>query len=355
MADFETDRIDAHPSVFIDAERFGRPEQYGDVNPGIRGHLFEIVGGNLSRHVQHLEDYGITRLTGFFSETEIARMQSDVERWHGTKEWNQDRYMGFDGPAPEEGYLPTSEALSEAVTHPSILAVVAAALGQHPRLSTVRTFSVDPIEPYQRRASIWHHDGHWTRDGLKVMVLLSDVPEEGQAMRYCAGTNKLAWPADSLEQTLFTNQFADLFDQYVCSGKAGDVFVFNPYALHRAVRNMTARRDVIIFDFQPGHLRNYPLPGLHPAVAAQLSEYQQAVYRVRDGGNVVVREETFAQDMAAYRQRMQHLASLWMPPLVQIREDLSRDVDENIALSGNRNANVVIPADTPRHPKDAEN
>jgi hypothetical protein len=313
----------------------GSIEAYGTMYSEIRNDIINETGSPISNHVECIDDYGITKISGLYDKAQLSQMQADVQDWHTTKDWNDDLYKGFDGANPEEGYLPRSEALSQAIVNPTLLAIITAALGEHPQLSTAKTFSVDPIEPYQRRASLWHHDGHWTADGLKTMLLLSDVPEEGQAMRYCPGTNKLEWPADSMEETTFTNDVESHFEQYICQGETGDVFVFNPFALHRAVRNQSVRRDVIIFDFQPGQKRNYGLPGLHPAIADSLTPYQQAVYRV---GNETPPPTEVQDDIDSYRHRMRELAATVGTPIAYTGHLTS--VDENITRQGSINQQV---------------
>lgn len=247
--------------------------------------------------MRSVTDHGITKLTGLYHDAQIKQMQEDMNRWRQTKQWNRDNHMSFDGNSGE-AYLPTSEALSRAVTHPAILAVVTAAFGQHPRMNFIRTYSIDPIEPYERRAFQWHHDGY-SEIGLKAMILLSDVPPEGQAMAFCPGTQLRDWDTKSSRETQFNKEYAESFERYICSGDAGDVFIFNPHAVHRGQRNFTVRRDVVVANFQPGIARNYLLPGLHENDIRSLSKYEQEVFRA--GGDIfnVNESDSFPESLAS--------------------------------------------------------
>lgn len=312
-------------------------ETYGGVDESIRSNLIERIGPDLEEHARYVEEYGITKISGLFSTEEVEKMQDDVAKWRSEKEWNRDNHMGFDGNSGE-AYLPTSESLSRAVTHPAITTVAAAAFGQHPRMNFVRTYSINPIDPYFRRAFQWHHDGY-SEYGFKAMILISDVPEGGQAMIFCPGTHKKTWPTNSSRETQFNHEFANSFGQYECSGKAGDVFIFNPHALHRGTRNLTERRDVIVANFQPGIARNYPLPGIHPNVEQELSEYQKAVYRVGEQFEPVS-EADFQQKLNEFREKMRSLFESWNMPTHTIQSGLKNGVDLRISLAAQINSEL---------------
>lgn len=71
------------------------------------------------------------------------------------------------------------------------------------------------------------------------------------------------------------------------SGKAGDVYMFMPNAMHSGTRNLTVRRDVCIFDFVVELKRNYALPGFHQDIVDEMSDYQKLILRVNDKEAVV--------------------------------------------------------------------
>lgn len=312
---------------------------YGGFDPTIEERLSQTFGENLSVHASLVRQFGITRITGLFNDEHIAEMREDMASWLRTKSWSQDGHISFDGNSGE-AFLPTSEALSAAVANPVLLALVASSFGQHPHLSFVRAYSIAPVPHYKRRAFQWHHDGYG-EFGFKAMILLSPVPAGGQAMIFCPGTHKIRWPTATSRETQFSESFAEQFAQYVCSGQAGDVFLFNPHALHRGHRNQSAQRDVIVANFQPGIARNYPLPGLHPAVVEALSPYERAVYRT-DGERLLDIDEVgvdeFERLVLADREQLRALADSWSP--ARASAPLAK-VDRDIVEAGSRNASLL--------------
>ncbi len=99
--------------------------------------------------------------------------------------------ISYDGNSNEK-YLQSSEAFSKAASHKLFIAMSTAIFNNHPRLGYVRTYTIDKIQPYEKRAFAWHHDG-WGNILIKVMILLSDVAEDGQRMKYCPGTQNFDW------------------------------------------------------------------------------------------------------------------------------------------------------------------
>jgi hypothetical protein len=263
----------------FDIEKYLKME-YGKPDETLRERLFYRLGSDFRAYIEQYIEYGICRIPRVLCLEEIRAIQVDIARWEKTKTWDADNHIGFDGNSGER-YLETSESLSRAITHPVILNAVTAALGEHPRLSFVRTTLLNPIEPYERRAFQWHHDGH-SATGIRVMILLSDLPDTGQAMVYCPATNKRVWVTKSSRETRFTREYVHPFLKYICSGQAGDVIIFNNHGIHRGQRNNSVRRDTILLNFQPGLARNYPLPGLESTVVGELTEYEREVFGLFD-------------------------------------------------------------------------
>ena len=315
---------------------------YGGVDHVLRTDILSQADGNFREHVNFIEQYGITKVTGLFTLSHIADMQQDVASWVDTKSWNKDMHMSFDGNSRER-FLPTSKALSEAVTNPALLVLVTAAFGQHPRQTFVRTYATGPIEHYERRAFAWHHDGY-SEIGLKAMILLTDVPEDGQGMKFAPSTQKTKWPTSRSRETQFNSEFADSFEQYVCHGKAGDVFIFNPNAIHRGERNSSETRIVTVVNWQPGIARNYPLPGIHPDVLEGLDEYQKEVYGVGKFDFTdpsLATPANFLDLLMQYRNYMKGVYAKHAVPAEQMRKTIHA-VDEQIRQAGERNKRVSI-------------
>lgn len=307
--------------------------EYGQPNLGLREHLTRELGPGFKKHVEQVTDFGITRVRGLFIQEEISTMQQDIRRWEKTKTWDNDGHMGFDGNSGEQ-YLRTSEAISRAITHPGLHSLVTASFGQHPKLNFFKT-----VPSYERRAFQWHHDGY-SEIGLKAMLFLTDIPDTGQAMRFIPGMHTEQWDTKSSRETRFNPRFAEQFEAYTCSGQAGDLLIFNPNSIHRGQRKPTVRRDILLFNFQPGIGRNYPVPHLAPSIAERLSPYELSIY----GGGFEsgsIPEEKFIQEDRAWKSKMDALYQNYPLPVHVIQTALNPNrIDEKITLLGQRNKKV---------------
>uniref|UniRef100_A0A0G4HD32 Uncharacterized protein n=1 Tax=Chromera velia CCMP2878 TaxID=1169474 RepID=A0A0G4HD32_9ALVE len=237
-----------------------------------------LTDPSLQSHAACLKANGIAFIPKLVDAHLLAAVQSDLAGWMSRKQWNADKHMGFDGNSGE-AFLTESEAFCRMVANPSLLSLVSAHFGTlSPHLSFERTYIIDSIDPYERRAFQWHHDG-WGRNQLKVMILLSDVGPEGQCMHYCPGTSDEDWPCTRSRETLFSPQFASSLRAIRCHGRAGDVFVFETFGVHRGVRNKGPRRDVMVLNFTKDLGRLYPVPRLHPKVLEDLHPYHLHILR----------------------------------------------------------------------------
>lgn len=306
-------------------------------------------------HATCLKQYGITYIPQMVEEGLLEKVQTDLKEWITRKAWNADRHMGFDGNSGET-FLTESEAFSHMVANPTLVALVAAHFGTlSPHLSFERTYCIDPIDPYERRAFQWHHDG-WGTPQLKVMILLSDVDSDGQCMHYCPGTYDVDWPCSRSRETLFADAFAGSLDAICCHGKAGDAFVFETAAVHRGVRNQTSRRSVMVLNFSGDLGRLYPIPRLHPRVAADLHPYMGHVLRQPVPGAVASYDLSTA-DLYAHAKPVEELleqdrkrgAALWHgQALGGFNVDISRQAE--IRVAGQRNCELMAKLSRPLNP-----
>jgi len=119
----------------------------------------------------------------------------------------------------------------------------------------------------------WHIDGFGKQ--LHIMILLTDIGEDDQYLNYVKGAHKIKYPYEFFESRVPEHQFlySNLEDckkrmgdselEFFCgTGKAGDVFLFDTNAVHRARRSNGKSRDVIIASYAPknGMTWNLPLP-----------------------------------------------------------------------------------------------
>ncbi|CDW85571.1 udp-galactopyranose mutase [Stylonychia lemnae] len=205
----------------------------------------------------------MTYLPQILNNEDLVQMQNDLKQWEITsgKQFKADQQMTFDGGN----------------------------------------------KPYEQRAFQWHHDG-WGKDLIKIMILISDVPENGQRMRYCAGTNQQKWNSNRSKLTQFVGSFVKDYKYVNTSGKAGDVYLFMPNAMHAGTRNNTQRRDVIIFDLLPELKRNYGMPGFHPeVVGTHFTDYQKLILRVNEKDAVMHLENHDEENQKFLKQANQLL------------------------------------------------
>lgn len=76
---------------------------------------------------------------------------------------------------------------------------------------------------------LWHHDGHFSR--YKIMVLFTDA-DESSALKIDLGTHKDNRMCVSYECSRYLDYKPR--NLFVCSGKAGDVFLFDTSTIHQA-------------------------------------------------------------------------------------------------------------------------
>jgi protoporphyrinogen oxidase len=262
----------------VTAEEWTYKHVYSQPLPGFRLALQDALGGDFAVIAERLDRLGIVRLRGLFDRAHVAEMQRDFSAWCDERPHDAMGHVQFDG-ATNDAYLTRSLALSGALTPPLIWALAAHAWGRDPTLAYCRSYSLLPHPPVAYRAFRPHIDGHGKE--LKAMVLLSDVPPDGQRMRYWPGTHQLGWRARASTQTWFTDaETAALpFPALDCGGPAGTVFVFYTNGIHTGTRNLGPRRDAIVFNLTGG-ARLYRIPALHPDVASALDPYERGLFRI---------------------------------------------------------------------------
>lgn len=206
-----------------------------------------------------LIENGIVILPEFFSDIFLQLMQYEFSE-------------ACQGVGPDPDGFDEVRPPRETLTHSAILSVVAKDFklrrlasyywGKPVKLAQSAGFRLEPTEPKEYRSFQWHHDNKGKQ--IKVFILLSDVPPEGQAMKYIPGTHRLKHKPSCYEETRFKwDEIKHHGDPVVCSGKAGTVIIFDTNGLHSGTRNMGPRRDCWVFHYTAGHAM-FPVPPLHP-------------------------------------------------------------------------------------------
>lgn len=84
------------------------------------------------------------------------------------------------------------------------------------------------------------------------MLLLTDVPHDGQATRFACGSQSFHWDCKTQQLTRFTFDEALDFGQkglFVCYGSAGTCILFDTNGIHSGHRNLSLTRDIITMNF----------------------------------------------------------------------------------------------------------
>lgn len=224
---------------------------------------------------------GILILPAHFQGELLEGMRSDFARW--IQKAAVDEVGRFGLHEGQGTYLRDSAAFSRAAMDPWILALTRYCWGKPVVLSQVAGLRLYPdpggkkIGPFQ-----WHHDAN--RKQLKAMVYLDDVSREGQRMDYFPGTHRI-WhqfkrgDAGYQETRISDEAVIPYGEPLHCEGPAGTLLLFDTNGIHRGNRNLSAKRDVWVFQYTAGrHVE--PFSGLHPEVVKQLKPEERRIARV---------------------------------------------------------------------------
>jgi Phytanoyl-CoA dioxygenase (PhyH) len=257
-------------------EKFYR-DVYLEPDLSFRNNIGNYIGPAFSQISQTLLKTGIVALHNVFTQEQVATMQNEFSSLVTLKELDNHAHIQFGGAADEE-YLFQSVMLSAALSSPVIWAIGAYAWGKDPALSFSRLYRIEPFPPKLYRAFQPHDDGHDIE--YKVMILLSNVPPNGQAMKYWPGSHLLKREIISSQDTLVSHETTQkLGKEFLCAGPAGTIFIFNTKGIHAGQRNLSMRRDTLVFNITGGK-RLYPVPRLSSRVSDKLDPYRKEVLRV---------------------------------------------------------------------------
>lgn len=224
---------------------------------------------------------GILVLPGHFHGELLEGLRADFNRW--VKNVPTDSVGRMLMNENKKIFLRDSAAFSKAAMDPWILALTRYYWGKPVLLAHTSGYRLEPSPGGKKTGPFqWHHDAN--RKQLKALVYLDDVSRDGQRMDYLTGTH-LLWHKfnrgeDGYGETRIPDeQVAPYGDPLRCEGPAGTVLLFDTNGIHRGNQNLSAKRDVWIFQYTAGrHVE--PFSGLHPEVARQLDPDQKRIARL---------------------------------------------------------------------------
>lgn len=139
---------------------------------------------------------------------------------------------------------------------------------------------IEPTETEDYGSYQWHHDGK--RKQVRAIVLLTDLPDDGQRTDYVLGTH--AAFRYSVSESRIEKDKAFASGKVVpFAGPAGSVAIFDTNGLHRGNRNPGPRRDTWNFAYRapnPYITELTGFPELHPDVAATLDDTERRLVRL---------------------------------------------------------------------------
>lgn len=261
--------------------------------PGIRHHIYyrhiyahpkwgfrKKLAKSVSRPdfqelADQLDSEGVVILPSYFAPDTLKAMQSDFEQMASLITPDEDAEQII-----YRSQLSASVPLSEAFIDPFLTSLVKHYFGKPIYLSENHGHRIGPIpnlEDYSTHQ--WHHDAK--RKQVKIMLLLTDVQEDGQRMDYLAGTHKIwhgrVWTD---KDSQYTSEAMMKYGEPVhCAGPAGTVVIFDTNGLHRANRNLEARRDVWFFVYSAGKGMS-PVADLHPDVERTMTAETRRMARI---------------------------------------------------------------------------
>lgn len=149
------------------------------------------------------------------------------------------------------------ETIVAASTDETLQALIKYHFGQDPTLAAMRGYRQEKTPSMLYRAWDYHQDlktkGPFGE--IKIMILLTDTPIEGQAMRVMKGSHMYHWFADSQQRTKYNLdeclQYATDHCATICAGTAGTVILFDTNILHSGHRNDHSVRDIYTVTYTP--------------------------------------------------------------------------------------------------------
>ncbi len=209
-------------------------------NPWFK-HDFEL-SESYQRNFRDLQSSGITILNEFLNSQQLESARESfsklVQGRHGK---NPDSQYN-DQPFKQEASL-LSIALDDI-----ILGFASAYFRKSFGISRADGLRLLPTSCPPYGSFQWHHDARGKQ--LHVMVLLTDLDKNGQAMRYLMGSHRRIYSyRQGRQETVFNDYVSRLNSKDIClvTGKAGTVAIFDSNGLHAGYRSNSYIRDTLTF------------------------------------------------------------------------------------------------------------
>jgi hypothetical protein len=218
-----------------------------------------------ARWAADLERDGIVKVSGLIPPDVLATMREEFETFArrleakaANGEGRRRHYDEEEHVWPEEQAYVTnnafkySNALTRFCADDTLVEAARRYVGAEPSIQRALAMRYLPCTVAETDMFGWHHDMEEKR--CKVMILLTDVGEQDQAMSYVIGSHKLFHPylmfvrnPCRLDYCRKHMEDITIFNAY---GEAGDVFLFDTNGAHRGNRRESAAiRDVYLVEY----------------------------------------------------------------------------------------------------------
>jgi len=169
----------------------------------------------------------------------------------------EDEYLGDTRHLHTRNILKFNKIFLELVCSDLLLDIATQYFQKKVFINQIDSYRLLPFESHKYSSFQWHHDGLGKK--LNMMILLTDVNQNGQKMTYLKGSHlkhrsfKECFHSrvsdTEINEILNKNKFNQIVE---CTGKAGDVFIFDANGFHSGNRNNSAIRDTIVIQFTAG-------------------------------------------------------------------------------------------------------
>jgi len=228
-------------------------------------------------HIRTLGAHGIVHIAGFLEPAVLGRLQHEfpafvrrlrmreamrrlLRRQRAGVHYDEEEYW-----IPGERMYSTnnafgySPALLELSLSGRVTAIVGAYLRKPAFVQRAQAMRYLPSTPLESSQFHWHHDMEDRR--LKMMLLLTDVGEDGQYMSYVLGSHAAYHPYERfLENSLDFEYCATYLPNptvFQTIGRAGDAFFFDSNGMHRGRRTMAGKRDAYFVEYSADKNQNW--------------------------------------------------------------------------------------------------
>ena len=220
----------------------------------------ETLASSFKSQAEEFVANGIIGLPGYFRE-HVSALKDEFANMFERSNTSIGRNADEDGVGDlghmsigNTGFV-SSPMASKLAFDPYLLKLVGYYLGKDITLTQVGGGRLLPRDiAFDYRSMQWHHDTKGKQ--VKIFILLTDVPTDGQCTHYVCGSH-----VDSYDKRDNGRRSQAQIDQMLrdegraiarAAGPAGTVWIFDTNGLHRGNRNMTAARDVLVYNYTAG-------------------------------------------------------------------------------------------------------